>query len=62
MLKFKKRGNSSVFKRLLYETAYELAEPFSQDIAYSQENLNGCLVPEIPLKSDKCGIYHLAIQ
>ena len=32
------------------------------DSAYSQENIYGDVVTEIPLKSDFNGIYHISVQ
>ncbi len=62
MLKFDKWNNDAIFRGLAYERKNGLFESFPEELAYSQENIGGNGVPEIPLKSDMYGIYHLAVM
>lgn len=62
MLKSGKWSNDFIFRRIVYETKFGLLDSYPEELAYSQENVNGDFIPELPLRPDRSGLYHVAVQ
>ena len=59
MPKSNKWDNDWLFKRMFYESRVGLLESFPVELSYSQENIIVRGIPEIPLRPDNAGIYHV---